>query len=127
MFVAHLSEAGFLAGKGSLSSPQRDLPGKKPTSGVKSPNSSVSSTNKKSNPSQKAKQGKFKYSPTPHVKATITTKHKITGAETSEQINLNQEGEEFDDPASISKSPLKQAQFLNTKPILNRQDKQEYQ
>ena len=107
MFVAHLAEAGFLAGKGSLSSPQRDLPGKKLNSGMKSPTSSITSNQKKSNPAQKAKQGMFKYSPTPHVKATIITKNKITGAETSEQINLNQDTEEFDDPRSVGKSPVK--------------------
>ena len=50
MFVAHLAEAGFLAGKGSLRSPERDLPGKAEINKSKSPYSSISNTPKKVNP-----------------------------------------------------------------------------
>ena len=50
MFVAHLAEAGFLAGKGSLRSPERDLPGKAEINKSRSPYSSISATPKKVSP-----------------------------------------------------------------------------
>ena len=50
MFVAHLAEAGFLAGKGSLRSPERDLPGKAETNKSRSPYASISNTPKKVSP-----------------------------------------------------------------------------